>query len=181
MHILSHSTPQQKYHSSQANDTRLTRARARRASLSMSYSNEYGTWMQQERTLLVSSSIAPSIVTGQQTVSFSFALQNVDTEIPPPEIFVTAESGLVKRIGVCEDPIDEGCTSGGEPSRARAILVSYQFFSSACLRVCVYVCVPGRAIPPVELCWWIELSWCVVSTCVSLCVSVSLCPALSHK
>ena len=38
------------------------------------------------------------------------------------QVQVLGKSGITDRIGVCDDPVELGCTKRGEPSTARTIL-----------------------------------------------------------
>jgi hypothetical protein len=72
---------------------------------------------------------------------FSFPLDNMNSAGPSPDIYVTAESGGVKRIGVCEDEMDVGCTKPDVPSTERALMVSVQPVSRLTARTYVYTSV----------------------------------------
>ena len=98
-----------------------------RAHLTVRYSNESVSWNRPgghstSGTLVVNGSAAPSIKSDDRNLIFSFMLSNRDYPAPAPELIVTAVSGSIERVGLCEDRIDVGCTQADEPSRARAII-----------------------------------------------------------
>ena len=49
-------------------------------------------------------------------------VRNFETARAAPAITIIGESGLVKRIGICDDQMQLGCERGNVPSQARAIM-----------------------------------------------------------
>jgi hypothetical protein len=53
---------------------------------------------------------------------FDHQVRNFETARTAPAITIIGESGLVKRIGICDDQMQLGCERGNVPSQARAIM-----------------------------------------------------------
>jgi hypothetical protein len=116
-----------------------------RAILHVEYTTEHAKWTQRSDggggTLVVDGSFASSMMLSDTVIMFSFPLDNMNSAGPSPDIYVTAESGGVKRIGVCEDEMDVGCTKPDVPSTERALMVSVQPVSRLTARTYVYTSV----------------------------------------
>ena len=62
-----------------------------------------------------------------RTIWFSFAVDNFDAPQAPRRLMLTGESGLIKRIGMCDDDVELGCdafkTDGQDyPSLSRTVM-----------------------------------------------------------
>ncbi|KAJ1475273.1 hypothetical protein T484DRAFT_1828990 [Baffinella frigidus] len=66
-----------------------------------------------------------------RVLAFSFQVKNFPTPRTAPSITIIGESGLVKRIGICDDQMQEGCVGPNVPSQARAIMRGGVLTSSA--------------------------------------------------
>ena len=101
-------------------EVNVSLAVAVRAKVDIFYTREYASWNQSTGELVVTGISAPSFISGDRSLNFSFQLQNPGVSREAPEITVVGQSGVVKSIGICDDTLELGCQQKGDPSSVRA-------------------------------------------------------------
>lgn len=66
-----------------------------------------------------------------RVIAFSFLVRNAAVQQAAPSITLLGESGLVRRIGLCDDQMQEGCVGPNVPSTTRAIMTGRVLTSGA--------------------------------------------------
>ena len=102
-----------------------------RAVLKFTRTSEYGLYDRSTQTLTTAGVRAVSMKQDDQTLMFAIPLKNAAIPQAAPSVTVLGESGLVKRIGVCDDEIELGCKRANVPSAVRTSMTGTVLTSSA--------------------------------------------------
>ena len=101
------------------------------ASLVYRETREYGQYEASKMRLVVNGQNAASLKRNDRTLLLEIPLNNAAAPQVAPSVTVLGESGLVKRIGICDDEIEAGCMAADVPSTVRAIMTGTVLTSAA--------------------------------------------------
>ena len=102
-----------------------------RASLLYTETQEYGEYEDSTMTFVAAGRHAMSLRRDDRTLMLEIPLKNPPVAQVAPSVTVLGESGFVKRIGICDDEIEDGCPTANVPSTARTIMTGNVLTSAA--------------------------------------------------
>jgi hypothetical protein len=102
-----------------------------RATLLYTETHEYAEYEDSTMTFVAKGRHAMSLKRDDRTLMLEIPLKNAPVAQVAPSVTVIGESGLVKRIGICDDEIEDGCPTADVPSTARVIMTGNVLTSAA--------------------------------------------------